>query len=174
MVPINGNSDEATSQYNLINEEAVFTVGTVRFDPAQPEVGQQMTLEVYLQNTGSLAGTVDLRVMGVYDGIASRETVHTSQELGIGATAWESITLEAYLTPTTGLYTSSMTRSAVNCSTTEVKPRAASSTSRSRATKAKAGPWPSCSSVWSVWSPCWPPCDGAPPPWRWRLGRGRR
>ena len=104
VVPINGNSDEATSQYNLINEEAVFTVGTVRFDPAQPEVGQQMTLEVYLQNTGSLAGTVDLRVMGVYDGIASRETVHTSQELGIGATAWESITLEAYLTPTTGLY----------------------------------------------------------------------
>ena len=104
VVPINGNSDEATSQYNLINEEAVFTVGTVRFDPAQPEVGQQMTLEVYLQNTGSLAGTVDLRVMGVYDGIASRETVHTSQELGIGATAWESITLEAYLIPTTGLY----------------------------------------------------------------------
>ncbi len=104
VVPINGGDDESTSQYNLINEEAVFTVGTVRFSPAQPEVGQQMNLEVYLQNTGSLAGTVDLRVMGVYDGIASRETVQTSQELAIGATAWESITLEAYLTPTTGLY----------------------------------------------------------------------
>jgi hypothetical protein len=104
VVPINGNSDEATSQYNLINEEAVFGIGTVRFDPAQPEVGQQMNLEVYLQNTGSLAGTVDLRVMGVYDGIASRETVHTSQELAVGATAWESITLESFLTPTTGLY----------------------------------------------------------------------
>ena len=104
VVPINGNSDEATSQYNLINEEAVFGIGTVRFDPAQPEVGQQMNLEVYLQNTGSLAGTVDLRVMGVYDGVASRETVHTSQELAVGATAWESITLESFLTPTTGLY----------------------------------------------------------------------
>jgi hypothetical protein len=42
--------------------------------------------------------------MGVYDGVASRETVHTSQELAVGATAWESITLESYLTPTTGLY----------------------------------------------------------------------
>lgn len=105
VVPIQSQDPDHRSQYNLIHEEAVFSVASVRYAPASPEVGQSMTIEVLVQNVGSLAGTADLRVMSVMSGqVPVRETVHTTTEIDIAGSEWEQIELEAYTTPTTGMY----------------------------------------------------------------------
>ena len=105
IVPIQSQDPDHRSQYDLIHEEAVFSVATVRYDPATPEVGESMTIEVLVQNVGSLAGSADLRVMSVMSGMVPvRETVHTTSDIDIAGSSWESISLEAFTTPTTGMY----------------------------------------------------------------------
>jgi hypothetical protein len=105
IVPIQSQDPDHRSQYDLIHEEAVFSVATVRYDPATPEVGESMTIEVLVQNVGSLAGSADLRVMSVMSGMVPvRETVHTTSAIDIAGSSWESISLEAFTTPTTGMY----------------------------------------------------------------------
>jgi hypothetical protein len=74
-------------------------------NPSKPTVGQKMTLEVELRNTGTMAGEASLIVKSVInDGIPSKVGTIETDEMAIGESAWYSIELEAFPSATTGMY----------------------------------------------------------------------
>ena len=74
-------------------------------NPLNPTVGQKMTLEVELRNTGTMAGGASLIVKSVInDGIPSKIGIIETEELAIGQSAWFMIELEAFPSATTGMY----------------------------------------------------------------------
>jgi hypothetical protein len=93
------------SIYNFIHEEAKFDILNVKMNPLNPTVGQKMTLEVELRNTGTMAGEASLIVKSVInDGIPSKIGMIETEELAIGQSAWFTIELEAFPSATTGMY----------------------------------------------------------------------
>ena len=93
------------SIYNFIHEEAKFDILNVKMNPLNPTVGQKMTLEVELRNTGTMAGQASLIVKSVInDGIPSKVGMIETEELAIGESAWFTIELEAFPSATTGMY----------------------------------------------------------------------
>ena len=93
------------SIYNFIHEEAKFDVLNVKMNPSNPTVGQKLTLEVELRNTGTMAGKASLIVKSVInDGIPSKVGTIETDEMAIGQSAWYTIELEAFPSATTGMY----------------------------------------------------------------------
>ncbi len=93
------------SIYNFIHEEAKFDILNVKMSPSNPTVGQQMTLEVEVRNTGTMAGQASLIVKSVInDGIPSKVGTIETDEMAIGQSAWYTIELEAFPSATTGMY----------------------------------------------------------------------
>lgn len=93
------------SIYNFIHEAAKFDVLNVKMTPTNPTVGQRMTLEVELRNTGTMAGAASLIVKSVINnGIPSKVGTIETDELAIGQSAWFTIELEAFPSATTGMY----------------------------------------------------------------------
>ena len=93
------------SIYNFIHEEAKFDILNVKMNPSKPTVGQKMTLEVELRNTGTMAGAASLIVKSVInDGVPSKVGTIETDEMAIGDSAWYIIELEAFPSATTGMY----------------------------------------------------------------------
>lgn len=93
------------SIYNFIHEEAKFDILNVKMTPNNPTVGEKMTLEVEIRNTGTMNGAASLIIKSVInDGIPSKVGTIETTELSIGQSAWFTIELEAFPTATTGMY----------------------------------------------------------------------
>ena len=93
------------SIYSFIHEAAKFDVLNVKMTPTNPTVGQKMTLEVELRNTGTMDGSASLIVKSVInDGIPSKVGMIETDELAIGQSAWFTVELEAFPSATTGMY----------------------------------------------------------------------
>ena len=105
VVPIQSGDDEHTSEYRLIYEEALFNIPFVRFSPSSPTVGEALTLEVSVQNVGSIAGPLNIRVMSVTDGgIPVSEGVFETEEISVQEQVFFNVDLQPFGSSTTGLY----------------------------------------------------------------------
>ena len=108
VVPIQSSDDEHTSEYRLEYEEALFKIeedAYVRWSPDNPTVGESLTITVEVENYGSIAGPLTMRVESVTDGgIPVFETTVTTEEIASKETIFANIELQAYGTSTTGLY----------------------------------------------------------------------
>lgn len=102
--PIVSSFAYAKSLYSFIHEEATFEITNVRLDE-NPRVGEAMTLEIEVQNTGTMTGSTDLIIKSVVNGMTpSEEGVIKITELEIGDKEWFKIKLEPFGEQTTGMY----------------------------------------------------------------------
>ena len=100
-----GSKIEYESTYDLAFESALFQVRNMRTIPDAPEIGDSITLEVELINTGSIPGVAELEIRSVTNnGVPVFEGYMTSQEIGISQSQWVSIGLEEFNDATTGMY----------------------------------------------------------------------
>ena len=106
VVPIQSSDDEHTSEYRLEYEEALFRVDDyVRWSPTNPTVGESLTITLEVENYGSIAGPLTMRVESVTDGgIPVFETTFTTDEIAPGESTFANVELQAYGSSTTGLY----------------------------------------------------------------------
>ena len=105
VVPIYSDEARFNSLYSFIYEEASFSVREIDLIPGSPEVGESMTLNIEVVNTGSKAGEVNLRIQSVVDGgIPVTEKVVTSSLIPVEGEVDVEITLESFINPTTGMY----------------------------------------------------------------------
>ena len=68
VVPIYSDEARFNSMYNFIFEEASFSIREVDLIPRSPEVGESMTLNIEVVNTGSKGDEITLRIQSVVDG----------------------------------------------------------------------------------------------------------
>jgi hypothetical protein len=102
--PIVSSIAQHKSMYSFIHEEATFEILNVRLDD-NPRVGDKMNLEVEVRNTGTMAGSTQLTVKSVMNGLTpASEGIIEVTELGIGEKAWFKIELEPFGEQTTGMY----------------------------------------------------------------------
>ena len=102
--PIVSSIAQHKSMYSFIHEEATFEILNVRLND-DPRVGDTMTLEVEVRNTGTMAGGTQLTVKSVMNGLTpASEGIIEVTELGIGEKAWFKIVLEPFGEQTTGMY----------------------------------------------------------------------
>lgn len=93
------------SSYDFIFEQAQFQVRNIRLNPASPEIGDSVTLEIEVLNIGSLAGPANLSIRSVTNnGNPILEGTVVSEEIGIDQSMWVSIKLEEFRDATTGMY----------------------------------------------------------------------
>ena len=99
------NDPAASSNYNLIYEEARFEIDAVRMTPSAPKVGDIVTLEITVRNAGTKAGNITLEINSVVnDGFPVNETTVTSQQIEFGQTVSVYVNLEEFTESTTGMY----------------------------------------------------------------------
>jgi hypothetical protein len=93
------------SSYDFIFEQAQFQVRNIRLNPASPEIGDSVTLEIEVLNIGSLAGPANLSIRSVTNnGNPILEGTVVSEEIGMDQSMWVSIKLEEFRDATTGMY----------------------------------------------------------------------
>ncbi|MEC7255168.1 MAG: hypothetical protein VXV76_01005 [Candidatus Thermoplasmatota archaeon] len=100
----NDNDGQDSSSYMLEFEGSKFEVRNTRIIPDSPEVGDKITLEVELVNSG-IPGIADLEIKSVTNNQPPIfEGYITSQIIGKDQAQWVSIELEAFTDATTGMY----------------------------------------------------------------------
>ena len=103
--PIFSSDPEHKSLYQLIHEEASFTITDVVMRPAKPEVGQDLVLEIKVLNTGTMDGSTVLNIRSVInDGAPLLEGEVSTGEITVGQSAWVEVTLQQFDLATTGMY----------------------------------------------------------------------
>ena len=100
----NDNDGQDSSSYMLEFEGSNFEVRNTRTIPDAPEVGDKITLEVELVNSG-IPGIADLEIKSVTNNQPPIfEGYITSQIIGKDQAQWVSIELEEFTDATTGMY----------------------------------------------------------------------
>jgi len=103
--PIFSSDPEHKSLYELIHEEASFTVTDVVMRPAKPEVGQDMDLEIKVLNSGTMDGSTVLNIRSVVNnGVPVLENSITTDVIPVGDSKWVMVTLTEFNLATTGMY----------------------------------------------------------------------
>ena len=103
--PIFSSNPEHKSLYELIHEEASFTITDVVMRPAKPEVGQDMDLEIKVLNTGTMDGSTVLNIRSVINsGVPVLENSITTGVITVGDSTWVKVTLTEFNLATTGMY----------------------------------------------------------------------
>ncbi|MAI40132.1 MAG: hypothetical protein CMA09_02395 [Euryarchaeota archaeon] len=103
--PIFSSDPSHRSMYELIFEEASFSVKNVRLTPEKPEVGDEMELEIEVLNTGTLAGSTVLNIRSVVNGgVPVFEGSVETGEIAVGASSWVEVDLQQFNLATTGMY----------------------------------------------------------------------
>jgi len=103
--PIFSSDPEHKSLYELIHEEASFTITDVVMRPDKPEVGQDLVLEIKVLNIGTMDGSTVLNIRSVINGgVPLFEGDVPTGELAVGQSAWVEVTLQQFDLATTGMY----------------------------------------------------------------------
>ena len=98
------NNPAADSSYLLEFEDSDFTVRNIRTNPSSPAVGDKITLEVELVNSG-IPGVANLEIKSVTNNQPPVfEAYITSEIIGKDQSQWVSIELEEFSAATTGMY----------------------------------------------------------------------
>jgi len=105
IAPIFSSDPEHKSLYELIHEEASFSITDVVMRPAKPEVGQKVKLEIKVSNTGTMDGSTVLNIRSVINnGVPKQESSVSTGVISVGESTWVEITLEQFGLATTGMY----------------------------------------------------------------------
>ena len=100
----NDNDGQDSSTYQLEFENSDFTVRNIRTNPSSPAVGDKITLEVELINSG-IPGIANLEIKSVTNNQPPVfEGYITSEIIGKDQSQWVSIELEEFTDATTGMY----------------------------------------------------------------------
>ena len=100
----NDNDGQDSSTYQLEFENSDFTVRNIRTNPSSPAVGDKITLEVELVNSG-IPGIANLEIKSVTNNQPPVfEGYITSEIIGKDQSQWVSIELEEFTDATTGMY----------------------------------------------------------------------
>ena len=103
--PIFSSNPEHKSLYELIHEEASFSVTDVVMRPVSPEVGQDMELEIKVLNTGTMDGSTVLNIRSVINGgVPNLENSVSTGVITVGDSLWVKVSLEQFGLATTGMY----------------------------------------------------------------------
>ena len=103
--PILSSSAEHKSTYELIFEEASFSITDVVMRPAKPEVGQDMDLEIKVLNVGTMDGSTVLNIRSVInEGVPVFEGNISTGDIPVGQSAWITVSLQQFDLATTGMY----------------------------------------------------------------------
>ena len=102
--PIVSSIAQHKSLYSFISEKPSFQILNVRLDE-NPRVGDSMMIEVEVQNIGTMAGSTELIVNSVINGMTpTQEGIVVVTELEIGEKRWFELKLEPFGEVTTGMY----------------------------------------------------------------------
>jgi hypothetical protein len=102
--PIVSSIAQHKSLYSFISEKPSFEILNVRLDE-NPRVGDSMMIEVEVRNTGTMAGSTELIVNSVINGMTpTQEGIVVVTELDIGEKRWFELKLEPFGETTTGMY----------------------------------------------------------------------
>ena len=100
----NDNDGQDSSMYILEFEDSEFIVRNIRTNPSSPAVGDKITLEVELVNSG-IPGVANLEIKSVTNSQPPVfEAYVTSEIIGKDQSQWVSIELEEFTDATTGMY----------------------------------------------------------------------
>ena len=100
----NDNDGQDSSSYVLEFEDSDFKVRNIRTNPSSPTVGDKITLEVELVNSG-IPGIASLEIKSVTNSQPPVfEAYVTSEIIGKDQSQWVSIELEEFTDATTGMY----------------------------------------------------------------------
>ncbi len=103
-VGIEGDDSGSSSTYKLEFESSDFSVRNIRTIPTSPAVGDKITFEVELVNSG-IPGIANLEIKSVTNNQPPvLEGYITSGIIGKDQSQWVSIELEEFTDPTTGMY----------------------------------------------------------------------
>ena len=103
--PIFSSDPSHRSMYELIFEEASFSVQNVRFTPKNPEVGDEMGLEIEVRNIGTLSGSTVLNIRSVVNGgVPVFEGSVETGEIAVGDSSWVEVDLQQFNLATSGMY----------------------------------------------------------------------
>jgi hypothetical protein len=102
--PIVSSIAQHKSLYSFISEKPSFEILNVRLEE-NPRVGDAMKIEVEVRNTGTMAGSTELVINSVINGMTpTQEGIVTVTELDIGEKRWFEVELQPFGEVTTGMY----------------------------------------------------------------------
>lgn len=73
--PIRGTQDQWTSEYEVVYEQAEFTVTQFKMFPNAPEVGEEVQLDITVRNDGNTEGILEMKIEVVSASDGARATV---------------------------------------------------------------------------------------------------